>query len=270
MDLVVKKQYKTEDYQHENDRIVIEKIIKSPVIDTLIRFLEENKIERVYQTVYETSCLEITAKMSPEIAQMVQSACRMFGLDEQPKVYLTRDYNEGISVGGASKPFILISSNYIKRAGKEILAAGIASAVAAICAGHHRVAFLLWAVDEIADAIPGKVKTVLMGALNEWSHVRIYTVDRAFYLAARDYGLSLEQIFVQLLPEEYRKNFRFGSKEDAYLEQKKDFMNANGFGSMIQMMKSLSTEEAWIPLRCEELKKFHKKEAGLWNSIQKN
>lgn len=73
----------------------------------------------------------------------------------------------------------------------------------------------------------------------------------------------MEQIFIQKISSNQRKNFCFGGAQDQYLAQMKDFMESNGINTIIHAVNSLLEEEAWIPVRYNEIKKVHEERSGI-------
>lgn len=268
MDNIANRMFTPADFQHETDKLLIEQLIQSPAMEKLQQFLAENRIEAVYQYYYQSSYVSVTREVSPKMWDMLERASAMFGLQKIPQLYLTRDYQSGAFVSGASEPFIILSSDLLSRLDDDRLLWGIlASQTAAVAAGHHQMNYLLWVTDQIGALIPlniiplpDVVKQALSGAvssgLHKWAQWRTFSLDRAFYLATGDYQLTIDQMFLQRMSNGNRKRFGLGGAEDKYRKQKEEFLNDSGLSDVAQKINSFLRDDAWLPIRCREFEQF--------------
>ena len=264
----MKKTFVPADYQHETDRALMEKLANSDAMESVKKFLADNHIEAVFNYYYRSSYIRVTREMSPKLADMLERGADMFGLSEPPVLYLTRDFNSGASVSGVSEPFILISTDLLSRVESDRMLENIlASMCAGIAAGHSSMNYLMWIVDRIAELLPIKaiplpevLKQAITGTaaagLHKWAQWRTFTLDRAFYLASGDIRLSVEQIMLQKMSNGNKSLFALGTREDKYLPQKDAFIELSGAASLAQAVDSFLQDDAWLPVRYNELMKF--------------
>lgn len=265
------RRYRPEDFQHETDKALIDELLRSSAAETLKGFLLENKIEDAYTYYHASSCREISRQGPPGIMEMLAEAGEMFGLERLPHVYLTWEYKDGVSVGGVSDPFIVISTDFLSRLDERQLRGTLAAQCGAIAAGHGEMNYLLWLVQYLmglvpVQILPGFVKEavsgLLAGGLNKWAQFRVYTTDRAFLVATRDYELAVNQIFIQCMSRAQRERFALGTEKDRYLEQMEAFFQDTGVSNVVQTVSSFTRDDAWLPKRYDELRRF-REERGI-------
>lgn len=252
-----------ETYQHEKDKKLISDIMNHPLTGKIFQWIHDKNIDSVYMYVYQSSCVLLTEENSPKVIHMLKQACRRFGCVEVPDIYLIHDYNRTIEICGAGKPFLLISSRYLgilEGEGESMMSGVLSSQIAAICAGHHKGLFLLWALEIVLQqmSLPKSAVAALEMLLNDWRRCRIYTCDRAFLVATRDYQRSIRNIFIMLLPGDILDDFGFGTSKDCYREQMERFLSADGLDNLVNMYNSATSDQSWMPLRYKELEEFAK------------
>lgn len=180
--------YKPEDYQCEDDRRLIHQIINLDVTEKLMNWIREQKIDEIYNSVYRSSFLALNDRLVPRFMEAVRNACEMFGVDVVPPVYLVRDFDDTVSICGITDPFLVISSRYLEvlqQETPELMFGVIAGQIAGIRVGHHRGLALTWLLDSLMNLLPIPQPAVMAldGLLNDWKRCRMYTCDRAMYLA---------------------------------------------------------------------------------------
>ena len=96
-----------EAYQLEEDQKLIEKIMNHELTQKLLDWVRDQKIDEVYNTVYRSSFLKANEQITPMLIRQLKKACEIVGLQEIPDVYLLRDFEDTITIGGVSSPFLL-------------------------------------------------------------------------------------------------------------------------------------------------------------------
>ena len=191
---------------------------------------------------------------------MAKRASRMFGLGQIPRIYLRRGYEQTIEIGGLKVPFLVLSSDFLELTAEEdpgLLSGMIAGRIAGIRAGARQ------GQDAVLDSgtllgylpIPALLVKGLEALVNEWNRCRYFTYDRAFLLAKRIMP-GPEKLFIQSLPGEILDRFALGSPKDRYAPQAARFWEGLGAEGAIRTLNSLRMDDAWIPERYRELKKF--------------
>ena len=254
--------YEVKDFQHVQDSKMAGEIFNSTVAQAALNKLQELNFERVYTYLYATSCPQLTEKTSPTLYRNLRRACEMFGLDKVPKVFVTRNYREMVSVIGVNDPFIIFSSEYLRKLDEETLFGILAGQVAAIRCEHHRIVYIAWALQFALSYLPAG--SIAAGTLiNDWKRSRYFTYDRAFALATGNLALSLRQILINVVPQHILDKMELGTESDAFAEQVDFFINGmsnvqTGLRKAVQMF----SDKDWLPRRYKEINEFFKERSG--------
>lgn len=249
-------------YQHEKDQKLISEIMGHPMTEKVFQWLRDQNIDDIYTYVYRESCVRLSRENAPDVIRALERACARLGCAEVPEIYLIHDYDRTIEICGIGRPFLLVSSFYLKtlkREGERMMAGILGAQAAAIRVGHHRGLLLIWALDAVLQqmSLPKAAVAALAGLLNDWKRCRMYTCDRAFLVLTGDYPLSIRSIFLNRLPREILDGFRFGTPGDLYREQMERFTHADGLDSLANIYNSATSDQSWLPLRYQELEKFY-------------
>ena len=254
--------YDVKDFQHEEDSSMASAIFNSAVAQAALKKLQELNFERVYTYLYATSCPQLTEKTSPTLYCNLKRACEMFGLDKVPKVFVTRNYREMVSVIGVSDPFIIFSSEYLRKLDDETLFGILSGQVAAIRCEHHRIVYIAWALEFALSYLPAG--SFAAGTLiNNWKRSRYFTYDRAFALATGNRDLSLRQILINVVPQQILDKMKLGTKSDAFAEQVDFFIKgmSNVQTGLLEAVQMFSDKD-WLPRRYNEINKFFNERSG--------
>lgn len=253
--------FSPEEYQCEEDRSLISEIMNHESAVKLLNWITENNIDSIYDSVYHSSYLRLNAQTAPRLMEALQTACDWFGLEKLPPVYVLRDFDDTVSIGGISEPFLLISGRYLSELEKQdfrLLLGVIAAQVAGIRVGHHRGLLLTWILDTISNLlpIPKPLIIALDALLNDWKRCRIYTCDRAMYLATGDYPLTLRGILSTVASGELMDRMALGTPEDSYQQQIKEFMECSALDEFVNLLNSAISDTGWLPVRCQKIAQF--------------
>lgn len=258
-----------EQYQLEEDCRLIEKIVNDEAAVKLFDWIESKHLDEVYTTVYDSSFLQLNDTTAPKLMESLSQSCEMFGLKEVPKVYVIRDFDDSIRIDGIAEPFLVIGDRYLRMLEREDprLRLGVLSAqVGGIQAGHHRGLILSWIISFVTPWIPlpKTVKMVLLkgleATLNDWKRCRMYTCDRAMYLAVEDLPIALRGILAGTAPDSILDEMGIGTRNDVYKSQVKRFMENGLLDGLINTASSFMTDTSWLPPRYQALEKFAKNE----------
>lgn len=245
------------DYLHPKDRQLFGQLLEQKAVTRLFDWCRKNCLDEAYQYAYQASCLRITEKTLPSVYRIIEKACREFGV-KIPKCYLSHNYDRKAELAGIFEPILIFSEEYIDRAGSERLYGTVAGQAAGIAAGHYRGLGLEWIFEVCADLLPVPQAglTAVKALLNDWKRCRWFTCDRAFFLATKNYSLTLESLFDLNVPEEILSRFRLGTNRDGYQRQLLRYKEASAPAEIAGMIQSLQTDTAWIPERYTELQAF--------------
>lgn len=256
-----------EAYQLEDDKKLIEKIMNQEITQKLLAWVEEKKVDEVYNMVYRTSYLRANEQITPMLIRQLRKACELVGLEEIPDVYLLRDFEDTVTIGGITAPFLLMSSRYLEtleKEGEQVMLGVLVGQAAGIKAGHHRGLLLAWLLSTVSGLLGMNrlLMASLDGLLNDWKRCRLYTCDRAMYLAMGDYALTLRTILGSTVPAEILDKMNPGSAADAYQPQVDAFMDNSAMDEFINFANSVFSDTSWLPMRYQKITEFAK-QAGL-------
>ena len=248
--------YEIKDFQHESDSSTISQIFSNSVAQSVINTLKATNMEEVYKYLYESSCPQLTEKNSPKLYLELNRACEMFGLNTLPKIFITRNYTQMVSVLGISNPFILFSSEYLKKLNGEMLFGILSGQVAAIRCEHNKIIYIIWALEFASSFIPFST-LILEPLINNWKRCRFFTYDRAFSLATKSRRLSLKQILLNVVPKNILDKMSLGTEKDVFATQANHFINdMNQTQTGIKTAIEMFSEKDWLPMRYAEVNKF--------------
>lgn len=244
--------YQIKDFQHERDSELASKILTHTAANKILNKLQSTGLEEVYTYLYESSCPQLTAKTSPKLFENLDYVCEQFGLESRPKLFVTRNYDERVFIRGVSSPFIIFSSEYLRKLDDETLRGILAGQVAGIRCQHHTIFYITWGLEFASAFIPGG-SLVVAPFINDWKRNRWFTYDRAFALVTNNRALSLRQVLINTLPANILDKMNSGRRCDIFIAQANRF---DGTNSGIQKAVSMFSEKDWLPERYTELKNF--------------
>lgn len=250
-----------EAYQLEEDRTLIEKIMNHELTRQILDWTREQGIDSVYHTVYESSFLKANDQITPMLMEQLRKACAIVGLEEVPDVYLVRDFEDTVTIGGIGAPFLQMSSRYLQTLeseGEQMMLGVLTGQCAGIMAGHHRGLLLSWLLTMVSGlmGLNRVVMASLDGLLNDWKRCRLYTCDRAMYLAMGDYPMAVRAILGGTVPAGILDRMAPGEEADAYQAQVDVFLNNSQMDEFINFANSVFSDISWLPLRCHKLSEF--------------
>ena len=250
--------YSLKDFQHERDSEWAIKILTNSVANSILNFLKEKGLEKVYIYLYESSCPQLTENNSPKLFEILKSVCKSFGLKIQPKIFVTRNYHERVFLRGVNEPFIVFSSEYLKKLNEDMLRGILAGQVAGICCKHHTIFYITWGLEFASSLVPIPFATTIVASfINEWKRNRWFTYDKAFALATNNRALSLQQVLINTVPKNILDQMNSGTRQDVFSVQANRFVSEmNSTQAGIKEVVSRFSEKDWLPERYIELKKF--------------
>lgn len=248
-------------YLYPGDEAAIQTVNSIPGLDKLLTFISKNSVERFYDVTLTSSYLKLTEKTAPEIYQMYLRACRRFGVETPPDVFLHRSYSFDAFLFGVESPKILLSSSLLEMLSPQELEVFLASDAAAIKAGHGMIGLLLMAVNTFGNALP-LPKSLLTYPLVQWKRQSYYTYDRARLLYCEDYDLTTKLIGYGEVPEDIMEHITLEDR----MRQNEEFLQINGGAGAAKALQTLSIARPWNASRMIEL--YNWVESGAYQSMK--
>ena len=248
--------YDIADFQHERDSSLAAKIMSSAAAQSIVGALHRNGLDRTYNYIYRACCPQLMPSNAPNIFELLSRVCRDFGLTTPPKIFVTRNYREMVSVRGLQEPFILFSSEYLRKLDDVTLLGVIAGQIAAIRCQHHRILYLTWGIGYASALIPA-ASLVIEPTINDWKRGRFFTYDKAFCLATGDQKLALRNVMINVVPAPIIDQMQYATAHDSFIDQAEHFVNGMALmQSGIKRAVSMLSEKDWLPERYLEIKNF--------------
>lgn len=241
-------------YIHPEEKILVDRIYRLAGVNKILDIIMDEDLDNINRFIYSASSFQLPKEH--KAVQYLEEGCRLFGVDTIPPVYLKRSYYTDISCVGYNIPVIVVPDVLVDKAPDALLRGRMMAAAASIKAGHQKLTFLIWFVDNFIGAIkiPG-MGTALNALLYEWTRTQEYTMDRAFYLATENKELALKNILYGEIPDVILNNFRFGPN-GTFDKQVEDFKKPIGTTGTISKVVGYLQKETWIPERYSNLKQY--------------
>lgn len=240
---------------HPLDEQLADKILHSVPVKKFMNLIFENRLDEMNQYIYSASC--VCVENNHPCFKYFQEGCALFGVEQTPRVYLCRSYQYDIQCFGYNDPVIVIPEVLIREAEDNLLRGRMMAAAASVKAGHHKLTFLLWMIENFSGMIEIPfAATALRSLLYEWGRAQQYSLDRAFLIASGNYESALKNILFGEVPKDILKNFSFCGT-DTFDSQVEEFYRKANPLDIASAIYGLSQCETWLPARYRELKKFY-------------
>ena len=237
-----------EDFIHPKDKTLTEKILQ---IKPLADWLENaGELDEVCAYFYSASLPQI---VDETLIEMMTRACKSFKVPATA-LYRTRTFEYNVVCVGYNNPVIVLPSVLLERNDRDIIQGRLYSAASAIAAQHPKFEFLLWAFENI-QGLP-VINSTVKALLYEWNRSKVYTLDRAFFLATGDLELTMKNILYGIVPFEWLENFHFNSDDNTFLEQSERYFKNENPAQILGKVYGFFMDYAWLPTRYKEIKKF--------------
>ncbi|MCD7957505.1 MAG: hypothetical protein LUG93_17530 [Lachnospiraceae bacterium] len=244
------------DFMHPLDRAAMETVMKSPGFDKLIGYISEHSLERVYGFLYHSSYLKITEQISADLHGMMDEALNLFNWDgEKPELFLQRSFDYSTEVSGINRQYVLLSTSLLEGKDEEILWPVMAACAAGVCARHGTIEFLAQVIELLGSFSPIPfLEEGLKTAINSWRRARIYTEDRAYLIASRDFNAAVRHIYMGDVPTEILNEIDFqDTSNDCYLQAEEFLHDSQTVVNLMRKMQTVFSPSQWKASRYMEL-----------------
>lgn len=176
-------------WEHPADKAALSALKQLAGLDQLVKLLVSNTTERSMRLMHTASSVRVGPRQFPRIHAILSDIMDVFGLTEQPEVYVTQSPFFNAETFGVDKPFIILNSSIVRTFSDEELKVVVAHEMGHVMSGHALYKTLVWMLANISlKAIPGAELLVLpiQAALAEWNRKSELTADRAALLATQN------------------------------------------------------------------------------------
>lgn len=244
------------DFIHPLDHSLSARIMNFPVLKQLMDIVFEKKLDSVNSYFFQSSCIMFPEKHP--VTAALRDGEKFFNIGEKLQAYSIHSYDFDVKIIGYNHPVVLVSSRLLEENNGFLLRERVATAAAAVNAGHHKLDFLLWIYDNFSGIIRLPVLNIaLTGLINEWKRSRQYTLDRAFLVYTKNFELSKKNILYGQIPYSIFKTFNF-KHDDIFQDQVNAFYKKDDILKLATTIQSILQYEIWIPSRYKELCDFYK------------
>lgn len=137
------KRLRIEDFQHPADKRAVEAVKAIPGFTKMLEFISKNSLERSVALVNNSSYLKVTPEMSPKIHEMLAEAVEMYNCPKTPEIFLRRDYNFCIELGGINDVHIFLPTTWLELTDDDMLFAILSCQIASIQAKQETMTFII-------------------------------------------------------------------------------------------------------------------------------
>lgn len=271
---IVKKQsligLQSHEYEHDYDRIALEKLSHMPGLELVVKKFWEWGIEKFQKIQFTGSNIKVNDKNYPELQSMVRDACRILDIPKIPDLYINIGFLNAMTTG-VQNPMIIVDTGCVGLLTYDELLFIIGHEL-----GHIKSQHLLY--QQIASALPYIANVVgnltlgigsLLGsgiqlALLDWMRKAEFTCDRAGLLVCQNVNAAVS-VMMKLagLPPKYYSTI----DTESFLKQADEF---EGFDStdtdkVIKFLSVMGQTHPWTVMRAKELNKWIKQ--GAYNKI---
>ena len=94
---------KIEDFAHPDDLKAVKTLSKTPGIDKLTTFIEDNINQMEFNVRCLGSYVRLTDDIAPRAYKILRHTCQILDFDTVPEIFSTRDYSIDIEIGGVQR-----------------------------------------------------------------------------------------------------------------------------------------------------------------------
>lgn len=247
------KKLKIEDYQHPLDKQAVDAVLNVPGVESILKFISKNAVERIDRFINNATYLRITPEMSPKLHNMLNEARNMFDADYEVSLYLDRSYNIGAITNGIENKHIILTTSLVDSGNDDALWGIISACISNFEAKHATIDLIDEMLKRGEGILPFAVDAGLRLALNNWRRNREYTCDRAVLLALGDFNKAVKLRLMGVAPESTLDAIDFTKPDNSYREQANDYLNLGGSAGALRTINIIGSEGHSLASRYTEL-----------------
>lgn len=244
-------------FQHPADKAASDLIRKSEHFQKALSFISEKSLETVMYSFNRSTYAEVTKEVSPTIFAMLEEAEEMFGVDCRLSIFMKRTYDMSALLSGIKKPFIMISSEFLKQMDDNMLWGLIASEAAGIRSGFNTIKFVESICMAPSSLISPLITVPLKLLFTNWHKYAEFSFDRANLLATGDLNVTMQMILLGEAPVEALKQIDFTDPDNSFMRQCKEFISGDKIMDKVRDARSVLDSRVYYASRYIELYKFY-------------
>ena len=177
-------------WEHPADRLALRSLQSIPVLDTVIKAIYSQTLERSIRLAYLASSVKVTQRQFKNLDNLLAEACEVLDLPEKPELFIAHNPFLNAGAVGVDKPFIVLNSSLLEFSDEEIFSV-IGHELGHIKSGHllyRTLLLILVKMSQIISKIPvsGLALEALILALQEWGRKSELSADRAEALTVQN------------------------------------------------------------------------------------
>jgi Zn-dependent protease with chaperone function len=249
-------------YEHSSDKSALDVLSNTGGLDAIVRKLNAWGFERFLCIELTGSYLRVTAESFPDLHQILQKACAILDIPEEPGLYIAPGTLNAFTAG-VDKPLIVLNSGIIDAMSDEELLFVIAHELGHIKSAHvlyYQLAKFVPVIAEYAAhltlGISDLFGTGLEMALLHWQRMAEFTADRAGLLGCQDADVALRALMkLAGLPTKY-----YGQINTAdFIAQARAFnaLDQDKLTMVAKLLTSMGATHPYTVMRGKQLLDWH-------------
>lgn len=219
------------EFEHPFDKTALQALKKTPGLDTFLKWLWKNGIEKTLNYSCLASHLRITSNNLPEIYEVFIEAKKILDISEDISLYIENSSDLNAWTSGADKHIICLTSSLVNTCCLEQIQCIIGHELGHIKAGHvlYRSAanYLISAAEYLGNktfGISGWISTGLQIPMLHWQRMSEFTADRAGLLTCQDFKIAQQ---VDMILAGFPVASISDTQKAEWVKQTKDFKDAD-------------------------------------------
>ncbi|MFW5628995.1 MAG: M48 family metallopeptidase [Candidatus Cloacimonadaceae bacterium] len=250
------------EYEHDYDRMALEKLSSIKGFDTIIKKYWELGIERMDRLQHTGSYFKVNKETNSVLHKALIDACNILDIKQIPDLYLAQGYEINAYTVGVNKHLIVLYTSCLDKLDYDELLFILGHEL-----GHIKSQHVLYR--QIAQYLPNIVAIIgqltfgigsLLGtgleiALKDWMRKSEFSCDRAGLLVCQNFEAALScMIKMSGFPPSQYSNIDVNS----LLEQANEFeeFDDNYLDKVAKTLSILNETHPWLVMRAKELNKW--------------
>lgn len=245
-------------FQHPADKAASDLVRNSDPFQKALSFISDNSMETVMYSINRSTFAEVTKEVSPTIDAMLREAEQMFNTTCNLSIFLERKYEMSALLSGIKRPYLIISTEFMREMDEDMLWGLIASEVAGVKNGFSTIKFVESLCNMAGGLIPLAISAPLRLMFTNWHKYAEFSFDRANLLATGNMNVTMQTILLGETPVDALKQIDFTDPDNTYMRQCREFLGNNGaIIDKIRDAKSIVGNGLFYATRYIELYKFY-------------